>query len=419
MTSNIQTLIDQAKDLFDKSYSSNPAPGSIHITTAPGRVNLIGEHTDYTGGFVLPLAIGYSTVCYGCGSIVKTKGTKCRVVSINNPRNIVEFDAIASALPSDSNKWVNYVQGVVLQYLPELKDDETFALDIAIAGDVPLGSGLSSSASLEVATAVFLESVMKEGGVDSPYMKLVERSRKKERAVRCQRAENVFCGVPCGIMDQFVSSAGCEGNLLLIDCRSLDFREVAMGESDGNKPVLVVTNSNVQHNLGDSEYPVRVQQCKDATAALSRFDSKIQTLRDATLDGIDVATSQGLLGGILLQRSRHVVGENKRTEDTAVALENGDWVKVGQLMNESHASMRDDYEVSCKEIDILVELAQSFEGVYGSRLTGGGFGGCTVTLVREDVSQALMDYLKEQYKVKIGLDCVCFKTCPSDGARVL
>jgi galactokinase len=192
-----------------------------------------------------------------------------------------------------------------------------------------------------------------------------------------------------------------------------------MGESDGNKPVLVVTNSNVQHNLGDSEYPVRVQQCKDATAALSRFDSKIQTLRDATLDGIDVATSQGLLGGILLQRSRHVVGENKRTEDTAVALENGDWVKVGQLMNESHASMRDDYEVSCKEIDILVELAQSFEGVYGSRLTGGGFGGCTVTLVREDVSQALMDYLKEQYKVKTGLDCVCFKTCPSDGARVL
>jgi galactokinase len=227
-----------------------------------------------------------------------------------------------------------------------------------------------------------------------------------------------FCLI-LSLQDQFVSSAGCEEKLLLIDCRSLDFREVAMGESDGGKPVLVVTNSNVQHNLGDSEYPVRVQQCKDATAALSKLDCKIQTLRDATVDEIDVATSQGLLGGILLQRSRHVVGENKRTEDTATALEKGDWISVGNLINSSHASMRDDYEVSCKEIDILVDLAQSFEGVYGSRLTGGGFGGCTVTLVRENVSRALMDYLKEQYKEKTGLDCVCFKTCPSDGARVL
>lgn len=208
---NIQTLIDQAKDLFNKSYSSNPNSGSIHITTAPGRVNLIGEHTDYTGGFVLPLAIGYSTVCYGRGSIVANDkdGTKCRVVSIHNPHNIVEFDAVSSAAPSSDNKWVNYVQGVVLQYLPDLKDGETFILDVAIAGDVPLGSGLSSSASLEVATAVLLESVMKEGGVDCPYMNLDERDRKKERAVRCQRAENVFCGVPCGIMVCF--SFGCFG----------------------------------------------------------------------------------------------------------------------------------------------------------------------------------------------------------------
>ena len=192
-----------------------------------------------------------------------------------------------------------------------------------------------------------------------------------------------------------------------------------MGENDGSKPVLVVTNSNVQHNLGDSEYPRRVKQCKDATERLSKLDSKVQTLRDVTLQEIDVATSQGLLSGILLQRSRHVVSENKRTEDTATALEKADWMMVGQLMNASHASMKDDYEVSCKEIDTLVELAQGFEGVYGSRLTGGGFGGCTVSLVREDTSQKLMDFLKEQYKEKSGLDCVCFETSPSEGARVL
>ncbi|KAL3798413.1 hypothetical protein HJC23_005066 [Cyclotella cryptica] len=442
---NIQSLVENAKDLFDKSFSTDPIEGFIHVSTAPGRVNLIGEHTDYTGGYVLPLAIGYGTVCYGRGSIVKrTNGDmKCRVVSMNNPQDVVEFEADPSSVPSVTNKWTNYVQGVVLQYLADLKGDEIFSFDMAIAGDVPLGSGLSSSASLEVATAVFLEALMRESGADALSMK-GDRERKKDRAVRCQRAENVFCNVPCGIMvgkslirclmsncrlnltiflflqDQFVSSAGCQGKLLLIDCRSLDVREVAMGmDNTGCKPVLVVTNSNVQHNLGDSEYPIRVKQCKEATERLALVNSSILSLRDAAMDDIAAASSKGLLDKVLLQRARHVVSENKRTEDTACALEKGDWSRVGQLMNESHTSMKDDYEVSCKEIDILVELAQGFEGVYGSRLTGGGFGGCTVTLVREDSSQRLIDYLKEQYKEKIGTDCTCFKTTPSEGAREL
>ena len=218
-----------------------------------------------------------------------------------------------------------------------------------------------------------------------------------------------------------MSSAGCQGKLLLIDCRTLDFQEVTMGrnEESSSMPVLVVTNSNVQHNLGDSEYPVRVQQCKDATECLAKVNGDIKTLRDATLDDISLANSRGLLEGILLQRSRHVVSENKRTQDTASALEAGDWTKVGDLMNQSHTSMRDDYETSCKEIDILAELAQGFEGVYGSRLTGGGFGGCTVTLVTKAASTKLMDYLKIEYKAKTGLDCVCFETVPSEGARVL
>ena len=209
--SNIQSLVDRAKDLYDKSFSTTtesdrPIAGSLHLSTAPGRVNLIGEHTDYTGGFVLPLAIGYGTVCCGRGSVIDKRGDECgmgncRVVSANDPADIVAFRADPSAVPSATATWANYVMGVVMQYLPDLPDGKTLTFDMAVAGDVPLGSGLSSSASLEVAAAVFLEAIVNgEGGVSSSYMKLSQRDRKKERAVRCQRAENVFCGVPCGIM---------------------------------------------------------------------------------------------------------------------------------------------------------------------------------------------------------------------------
>ena len=198
MAANVKSLVDQAKNLFDESFGGKD-DADYYCVSAPGRVNLIGEHTDYTGGYVLPLAIGYNTVGYGRGAIVKKSDSpeakKCRVVATNKP--VVEFHASSSLEPSTgSNKWVNYVQGVILQYLPDLKEDETFTFDLAIAGDVPLGSGLSSSASLEVATAVFLESILDCHGVayssaDGP---LSEKQRKMERAVRCKHAENSFCG---------------------------------------------------------------------------------------------------------------------------------------------------------------------------------------------------------------------------------
>ncbi|KAL7536020.1 hypothetical protein ACHAXR_006875 [Thalassiosira sp. AJA248-18] len=440
LPSNVQSSISQAKTLFDKSFGKDDRTDDlpIHCASAPGRVNLIGEHTDYTGGYVLPLAIGFNTVCYGRGTIAKYKSTdaagKSRIVSTNNP--IVEFHVSPSLSPlsSSTDKWANYVQGVILQYLPDLQSDETFVLDMAIAGDVPLGSGLSSSASLEVATAVFLECIMlHNGGVAySSYKKnrtrndttISTKEIKMERAIRCQRAENLHCGVPCGIMDQFVSSAGCQGKLLLIDCRSLEFREVSVGssgtkEADDDAPVLVVANSNVKHDLGDGEYPVRVQQCKDATDIISKVNPRIKSLRDASMEDIDAAISSAGLEGVLLQRARHVVSENKRTVETANALEKGDWKLVGQLMNESHNSMKNDYEVSCDEIDVLVDLAQSFDGVHGSRLTGGGFGGCTVTLVKKESSQQLMDYLNQEYEKKTGKQCDCFATSPGDGARAI
>ena len=452
---NVQSLINQAKDLFDRSFGNDDdnttilARFPIFCSSAPGRVNLIGEHTDYTGGYVLPLAIGYNTVCYGRGGVAKKSDffTKpgsltSRIVSTNN--SIVKFHASFSLSPSSTEKWSNYIIGVILQYLPDLPDDETFVLDLAIAGDVPLGSGLSSSASLEVATAVFLESILnkhQDNLAFSAYKKshggasMSEKEVKLERAVRCQRAENVFCNVPCGIMDQFVSSAGCQGKLLLIDCRSLDYREVSLGGGNGKSegsnpfeqlhqarkesdmPVLVIANSNVKHDLGDGEYPVRVRQCKEATEILSKVNSQIKSLRDASLEDIDNAASSAGLEGVLWQRASHVVSENMRTVETADAFERGDWEAVGKLMNMSHSSMKNAYEVSCDEIDILVGLAQTFDGVYGSRLTGGGFGGCTVTLVKKECSQQLMDYLKTEYEKKTGIKCNCFETSPSEGAR--
>jgi len=424
--SNIQALINQAENLFAKSFGNREEDDTnIYACSAPGRVNLIGEHTDYTGGFVLPLAIGFSTVVYGKGHIIKnisSADTRCRVVSTTNC-SIVEFQATPSLNPSTKSDklWVNYVKGVIIQYMSELHLDERFVLDIAIAGDVPLGSGLSSSASLEVATAVFLECILNLN--NNPYCiddsLLYTREAKMERAKKCQKAENVFCKVPCGIMDQFVSSCGSRGKLLLIDCRSLDYKEVSMGGEEEDMPVLVVANSNVKHSLGDSEYPVRVQQCKEATSILSNVNKNIQSLRDATMEDIETASSSAGLEGALLQRARHVVSENKRTVETANALERGDWTTVGTLMNASHASMKDDYQVSCPEIDILVELAQGYEGVYGSRLTGGGFGGCTVTLVRKECAKGLIDHLNKEYMAKTGKQCDCFETSPGSGAGLL
>ena len=219
-------------------------------------------------------------------------------------------------------------------------------------------------------------------------------------------------------MDQFVSSAGCQDKLLLLDCRSLDYREVSMEGEDC--PVLVITNSNVKHDLGDGEYPIRVRQCKEATDILKQANPSVQSLRDATMKDVEDAAATAGLEGVLLQRARHVVSENERTVKTADALEKGDWETVGKLMNDSHTSMRDDYEVSCGEIDILVDLAQSFgDAVYGSRLTGGGFGGCTVTLVKKGSSQELIEHLKKEYETQTGTKCVCFETTPASGAKAI
>jgi galactokinase len=415
----LETKIETAKELFDSNF---PEQTATTIAVAPGRVNLIGEHTDYTGGFVLPFAIEYSTVVFGGGKIEAGHGEEriasIKFVSDKSPDSVETFEISESSTPPQETAWTTYVVGTVFQYLQDLPTPVShLLLTFTISGDVPLGSGLSSSASLEVSVARFVEAVLE----DVAFSSVSEDSMvpAKIRALRCQKAENEWCHSPCGIMDQAVSSSAKAGSLMLIDCRSLTFVETKMNknESDGDIPVLVVANSNVQHDIAGGEYPVRVAQCKAATEALRQVNPNIESLRDATLD--DVESAKEFMDETSYKRAKHVTTENERTLQAKEELERGDWTRVGELMNESHASMRDDYEVSCEEVDILVDIAQQFPGVYGSRLTGGGFGGCTVSLVAKDKAQALMEHMQNEYKARTGKHCPCFETKPSRGAHLL
>jgi galactokinase len=421
-SADIKALVSDAKDLYTRTFlDDSEEEKELICCVAPGRVNLIGEHVDYTGGFVFPMAIAYSTVCIGRGSIVTKAKAECRVVSCNKEGNVIRFVSGRNMIPlppGNSDSWTNYVAGVVDQYQQLLPDENlSFSLDIAISGNVPLGSGLSSSASLEVAVATFLEKLIR---MQYPNVNL---GGMKEKALRCQKAENVFCSSPCGIMDQYVSAAGRKGSAVLIDCRNLDLESVEMGGDDGDdKPVFVICNSNVKHSIGGGEYPVRVRQCAEATKILREvYGDGVNQLRDVSIDMLDAITSgeESALDNLIYRRARHVVTENVRTLQAKDALIMGQWKKFGQLMNESHESMKTDYEVSCEEIDILVDLAQNFDGVYGSRLTGGGFGGCTVTLVDKSRVHDLCEYMKIEYKKRTGKDCVIFETSPGAGAREL
>lgn len=337
----LKNLVETAKNLYQRHFGAND---KAYVAVAPGRVNLIGEHTDYTGGFVMPLAIDYSTVIYGSGSVKEdTKTSKIRFVSATEPEKVEEFTLDPSSKPlaeDDPNirSWTWYVIGVVAQYLPDLPENTAVDVTFAVAGNVPLGSGLSSSAALEVSVARFLEEILGDYAFSSSDVKLPA----KARALRCQKAENVWCHSPCGIMDQYVSSAASDGDLLLIDCTSFDFEKVHTTDP----PSLVITNSNVKHSIGGGEYPVRVRQCNEATAALEAYSSRgkeISSLRDATLADVDEV--QAVIDLVIYKRAKHVVTENERVLKAKEALLASDWKTVGELMNGSHASMKDDYEV--------------------------------------------------------------------------
>ena len=381
-------LLQRAVRVFTDHFDTRPDHGA----SAPGRVNLIGEHTDYNDGFVLPMAIERRTVIVARAN----HSQRFRIVAADLDEEMAAFmndDAIAPG----RTPWVNYVKGVIAMFKRQGHGVPSF--DAVIASDVPVGGGLSSSAALEVATATLIEQF--EQIIADPVHK----------ALWCLAAEHEFAGLPCGIMDQFITVMGRAGHALLIDCRSHDTQLVPLDDPD---IAVVIANSNVKHELSQSEYPVRRAQCQQAAAAIGTRHASVRSLRDASMAQLDDV--RGDMDDVIYQRARHVIAEIERTTLGAAALKRGDYDTFGRLMHESHVSLRDDYAVSCDEIDLLVTLAESIDGVIGSRITGGGFGGCTVTLAQADAVEPLMAHLREAYMAGTGIAVDCFATRPAGGA---
>ena len=385
---SIQSQFHCAADGFLRRFGRRPR----FAAAAPGRVNLIGEHTDYSDGFVLPMAIERQTLIVADPA----EGNEATVLSsqMDQETTFLVDDSLAPGEPA----WANYVKGVVAGCLGQGMTLGGF--DALVDSTVPVGGGLSSSAALEVATATLIEAMT--GQTFAPAAK----------ALLCQRAEHDFASMPCGIMDQSIAVGGKADHAMLLDCRSLEARHVPL--ADPAVTVLII-NSNVKHELTGSEYPQRRHQCEQAAQALG-----VRALRDATLPMLAAAKAE--LDAVVYRRAHHVVSENRRTLDAADALSAGDWPAMGRLMYESHASMRCDFEISCPELDLLVELAGDLgedEGVFGSRMTGGGFGGCAGSLVDADFVDSIGRHIHRRYARQTGIEPTVFATRPAAGAAVL
>ena len=364
--------------------------GEARLYRAPGRVNLIGEHTDYNDGFVLPAALEMATWVAAAPRNDRRLCIRSRLYGQD-----ASFD-LDDPAPMPRHDWTDYVRGVAMML--EREGWPVGGANLLIASDVPVGSGLSSSAALEVSVGYALLDLAGEP---------VDRRRL---ALTCQRAENEFVGMRCGIMDQFIACHGEAAHALLLDCRSLEYRLVPIDA----KVRLVICNSMVRHALAGSEYNLRRQECERGVALLGAVLPGIRALRDVDMAGLE--RHAGLLPELTLRRCRHVVSENARTQQAAAALQAGRIDAFGRLMNASHRSMRDDYEISCGEIDILVELAWRSEGVLGSRMTGGGFGGCTVSLVKAGAVEAFRAAISAGYAKATGHMPEIFVCSPGAGA---
>ena len=387
----MQNLVHETKTAFTKQYGTPPT----WLVAAPGRVNLIGEHTDYNDGFVLPMAIERTTVIAAAPSDTG----ESTVFSVNkNESAAIVTDG--SSQPPQQVAWSSYVQGTV-QYAMEA-GFQVKPFHAVIHSDVPLGGGLSSSASLEVATATLIETM-----AGQPFDPV-------QKALLCQKAEHLYAKMPCGIMDQLIATLGQAGHAMLLDCRSRQPRMIPM--DDPAVSVLIV-NSNVKHELTGSEYPDRRRQCEKAAGLLG-----VPMLRDATWQQLQSAKnrfSQGPDGDTCYRRAKHVLTENDRTTAMAEALTKREWTTCGELMGASHRSMKEDFEITCSEIDCLVDIAQSIKGVIGSRMTGGGFGGCTVSLIETSQTKQIVEAITSRYLSATGIPPSAFVTRPAHGARSL
>lgn len=382
--SNLDILAITARQELNRVYGT----AATLVAAAPGRVNLIGEHTDYNDGYVLPMAIDRAVVM----AAVPRDDQQVRLWSVNFGQE-AEFSLHEITRDSQAS-WSNYVRGIA--WVLQKAGYPLRGMDAVIVGDVPIGAGLSSSAAIETVAAYIFER-LSGFSLTGP-----------ERARLCQQAENEFVGMRCGIMDQFVASLGQRDHALFIDCRDLHFRHVPLPEG----VAIAVCDTHVSRDLVSSAYNTRRAECEQGAQLLG-----VRALRDVSLRTFQ-EKERGLPEPIR-RRCRHVISENERVLRAMEALERGDVQTAGALINESHESLRDDYEVSCKELDVMVAAARAVEGVYGARMTGAGFGGCTVNLVAAEAVEAFRRRVAATYREVTGIEASIYVCMATDGVREL
>lgn len=384
---------EKMQQLFQEAFQTTKSP---KVYFAPGRVNLIGEHTDYNGGHVFPCALTIGTY----GAIIKRNDRKLRFYSVNFPGIVTS--SLDDLVPAQEAGWTNYPKGVMWTFI---KRGYTLpcGMDILIYGDIPNGSGLSSSASLEVLTGLMLKDTF---GFDTLTM--------TDLALIGQYSENNFNGMNCGIMDQFASAMGKKDNAIFLDTATLNYTYAPVKLTDAR---IVITNSKVKHSLVSSAYNDRRRECETALAMLQKVVD-IQTLGDLTEAQFE-QYKDAITDPICQKRAKHAVYENQRTIRAVEALQQGDLEGFGRLINASHVSLRDDYETSCAETDLLASLAWKIPGVLGSRITGGGFGGCTVSIVKNDAIDTFIGEIGPVYEKETGHKAEFYIVDIGDGAHKL
>jgi len=394
-TDTLPPLVTEAVSEFQSRFRCDPSA----VVASPGRVNLIGEHIDYNDGYVLPMAVERYTVIAAEPARADHSGRDSATAEIYSTR-LGESVALHlnNLSRTEGSPWENYCRGVLHGF--QLLGAAVPSFQAVIHSNVPLGGGLSSSAALEVSLATLLERLSET------------QLEPVQKALLCQRAEHEFAGVPCGMMDQFSSVFGRPDELMLIDCRSGEIRPVRFS---GDAVAILVMNTNVKHDLATGEYAARRRECDTALTKLGKDSWR-------EVDATTLAAAESQLSATESKRGQHVVTETARTIQAAEAFEGAAWDRVGELMYASHESLRDDYQVSCRELDLLVDLARELGvsgGVFGARMTGGGFGGCIVALVDQARVSPITQSLAERYEQATGIHPEGFATRPAKGAQVL
>jgi galactokinase len=384
--------VEHLKEKFIEKYGGDEISGYF----SPGRVNLIGEHTDYNGGYVFPCAISFGNYCL----IRKTERKTIRLASLNS-----DFEtevAIADLNRPIGNEWVNYPIGVFAQFL---KRGIVFTegADLLFYGNVPSGAGLSSSAALEMVTAIALNDIWQ---FNLDRLTLIKMS---------QKAEHEFAGVMCGIMDQFASGMGKANHAIFLDCDTLDYTLVPVELGDAK---VVISNTNSPHKLDSGKYNQRVAECQEAVKEISKLLKPIKKLVECSMNEFNQIEDK-FTDETARRRARHVISEIARTEEAVRQLKHGNIERFGELMNASHDSLKNDYDVTGEELDTMVEEARKIEGVIGSRMTGGGFGGCTVSVVKDESIETFIKNVGENYRKKTGLKADIYVAEISDGSKKL